>query len=250
MLALDPLVLVEDPGHDLLVGIYVGRRNILERPDVVGNGLGVSARHELQVAPGKLQGIDNDAAFRAAEGDVHHRALERHEQGELGGMFLIHIRMEPDPALGRPACIVVLHAVAGEYPRLARCHLHRKTYGKGPPGRGQEFELFRRKAEIGIDRLQLGHADAAQVFFIAVQTVVVAVHGYLRLGFRVQGTGVQDAGYGLTPVEVRTRLSDFLNPEPWPLDPPHFPSPVFLAASDTAAATDAATVRSKMLGMM
>ena len=70
----------------------------------------IAARHELEVAPGKLQGFDDHTAFCAAEGDVHHRALERHEQGKLARVLRIHLRVEPDAALGRPAGVIVLHA--------------------------------------------------------------------------------------------------------------------------------------------
>ena len=120
MLPHDPFVLVKDPRHGLLVGVNIRGRDVLERPDVVRNGPDVSARHQFEIMPGELQGIDNNAALGAAEGDVHDRTLESHQERELAGMLRAHLGMEANAALGRSACVVVLYAVSREHPGLSR----------------------------------------------------------------------------------------------------------------------------------
>ena len=81
-IALGHAVGVHDPGHGLRVGVDVGRGNVLLRPDERQNRAGVAARHPFQLALRHLFGIAGDAAFGAAEGNVHHRALPRHPRGQ------------------------------------------------------------------------------------------------------------------------------------------------------------------------
>src|SRR6266540_2974558 len=71
-------VRVEDPGHDRPVGADVGSRYVLLGPDLVDDLRRVAARHLLELAAGELLRVAGDAPLRAAERDVHERALPRH----------------------------------------------------------------------------------------------------------------------------------------------------------------------------
>ena len=71
-------VRVHHPGHDLLVGVHVGRRDVLVRADDDADLAGVAARHALELAARELLRVDPDAALGAAVGHVHRRVLDRH----------------------------------------------------------------------------------------------------------------------------------------------------------------------------
>ena len=73
---------VHDPGHRLLVGVHVGRGNILFRADELDDLGCVAARHALQFALAHLFGIADDAALGAAERNIHDRALPGHPAGQ------------------------------------------------------------------------------------------------------------------------------------------------------------------------
>ena len=116
---------VHDPRHDLVVGVDVGRRDVLLGTDRVDDLGDVAARQRLELAPRHARGIADDAALAAAERDVRDGALPGHPRRERGHLVERHVRVIADAALRRAERDVVLHAVAGEDLDLAVVHLDR-----------------------------------------------------------------------------------------------------------------------------
>ena len=69
---------VHHPGHDLLVGIYIGCRNVFVGADDDADLTGVAARDALQFATGQRFRVHANTAFGAAIRHVHRRVLDRH----------------------------------------------------------------------------------------------------------------------------------------------------------------------------
>src|SRR5205823_9572889 len=80
----------------------------------------------LEFVAGKLAGIANNAAFRAAERDVHDGALPGHPRSEGFDFVECNVGMIATAALTRSASAVVLHADAFEYANAAIVHFYRK----------------------------------------------------------------------------------------------------------------------------
>ena len=115
-------VRVEDPGHHGPVGADVGRRDVLLRPDLVDDLRRIAAGQLLELVARELLGVTRDPALRAAERDVHQRALPRHPHGERLDLVERDVGVVPDPALRRPARDVVRHPVSLK--RLDRAVVH------------------------------------------------------------------------------------------------------------------------------
>src|SRR5205085_1489959 len=105
---------VHHPGHDLSVGVHVGRRDVAIRTDHVANLGGEAAGHALQLAPAQRFGIARHAAFGAAVRDLHTRALPRHQHGQRADLVQVGLGMEANATLGRAARQVVPDAIASE----------------------------------------------------------------------------------------------------------------------------------------
>src|SRR6218665_11917 len=73
---------VHHPGHDLAIGVHIGRRDVLGRADDDADLAGVAPCQPLQLAARELSGVDADAALGAAVGHVHCRVLDRHPGGQ------------------------------------------------------------------------------------------------------------------------------------------------------------------------
>ena len=94
---------VHDPGHGLLVGVHVGRGNVLLRSDEVDDLRGVAAGHALQFALAHCFGIADDAALGAAEGNVDDGALPGHPTGQGAHFVERDVGRVANAALGRAA---------------------------------------------------------------------------------------------------------------------------------------------------
>jgi hypothetical protein len=68
----------------------------------------------LHLARAELRGVDLDPALGPAERHAHHRGLPGHEAGERAHLVDVDLGVVAQPALERPARVVVLHAVADE----------------------------------------------------------------------------------------------------------------------------------------
>ena len=113
-LAADHRDRVHDPGHDLGVGVDVGRGDVAVRPEDRRDVEGVAAREPLELAPRqRAAGRRLHAALRAAERDVHDRALDRHVRGQRADLVHVDARVEAQAALAGAAARVVLDPPAG-----------------------------------------------------------------------------------------------------------------------------------------
>src|SRR5206468_4100780 len=91
---------VDDPGHDLLVGVDVGGRHVALGAEQVGEIGRVAAGQALQLAARHLRGVADDAALAAAEGDVDDLALPGHPGRQRLDLLERHVRVVADAALG------------------------------------------------------------------------------------------------------------------------------------------------------
>ena len=107
-------VRVEDPRHHRRARADVGRRDVLLRPDLVDDLGRVAARHPLELADRERLRVADDAALRAAERQVHQRALPGHPHRERLDLVERDGRVVADAALRRAAGDVVRDAPAGE----------------------------------------------------------------------------------------------------------------------------------------
>ncbi len=106
-LPLDGGVLIGHPAHDHGVGVDIGRRDIAIRPDDARESLDIGARQPLQLGLGQALGVDLHRPLAAAIGQVGHRALHRHPEGQGFDLFHRGVRVETDAALGRAARVVI-----------------------------------------------------------------------------------------------------------------------------------------------
>ncbi len=121
-------VRVHDPRHRLLVGVDVGRGDVLLRSDGVDDLGDVAARQCLELAARHDARIADDAAFAAAERNVGHGAFPRHPRRERRDLVERHAGVIADTAFCRTKRDVVLHAVASEDDDLAVVHLDRTRH--------------------------------------------------------------------------------------------------------------------------
>src|SRR5690606_24866350 len=82
----------------------------------------VTARQALELVHAERERIADDAALRAAEGNVDHGALPGHPCCQRLDLIEAHVLVEADAALGGPPRRVVQHAVPGEHLYLATVH--------------------------------------------------------------------------------------------------------------------------------
>ena len=107
-------VRVHHPGHDLAVGVHVGRRDVALRADDDADLAGVAARHALELLQREQLRVDADAALGAAVRQVHGRALDRHPGRQRHHFLERHVGVVAHAALARAARQVVLDAKALE----------------------------------------------------------------------------------------------------------------------------------------
>ena len=151
---------VHHPGHDLFVGVDVGRGNVFFRADEFDQFGGVAPRHALELAHRHLVRIADHAALGAAERNVDHRALPGHPTGQRANFIERDVGRVANAALGRAARDRVLHAEAGEDFEVAVIHLHRDVdrefavgIAQNPPQALVEIELLGSQVKAGPLRL-------------------------------------------------------------------------------------------------
>ena len=105
-------VVVEDPRHDLGVGVHVRGGDVGRRPDEVADGVDELAREALELAVRELARVDLDAALAAAERDADQRGLPGHEAGERADVVDVDVGVVAQAALVGAKRVVVLDAVA------------------------------------------------------------------------------------------------------------------------------------------
>ncbi len=145
---------IHDPGHGLLIGVDVGRGNILLRPDEVDDLRRVAARHALQFALAHRLGVADDAALGAAEGNVDHGALPGHPTGQRAHFVQRDVGRVADAALARAAGNVVLHPEAGEHLDVAVIHGHRKMNNDFARRRSQQLPQAFIQVELACRKIE------------------------------------------------------------------------------------------------
>ena len=130
---------VHDPGHRLLVGVYIRRGHIFFRPDEVDDLRGIPARHALQFAMAHLLGVADHSALGSAKRNVYDRALPGHPARQRTHFVERDLGCVADAALARTACNGVLYPESGKNLDAAVVHGHRKVNDNFARGRPQQL---------------------------------------------------------------------------------------------------------------
>ena len=118
---------VHDPGHDLLVGAHVRRRNILRRPDDDADLRGVAARQVFQLGDRERARVHHDAALGTAEWDADNGRFPGHPHRQRAHLIQRDLRVVAEATLGQAARDVVLHPVTAEDADRPVVHVHREV---------------------------------------------------------------------------------------------------------------------------
>src|SRR5512139_2688937 len=162
MHAFYPFVFIEYPDHYLLVGIDIGGRDVFERPYIVRYGAYVPPRDLFKFIPAQFLRVDDDAAFRAAEGNIYYGTFKYHKKGQVPDMVNSELRVEPQSPFGGSSGIIVLHPVADEHLYLARIHPHREMDGERAPWHIEKVEFIRCQPEVRVYLSQFTQAELAE----------------------------------------------------------------------------------------
>ena len=120
-------VRVERPGHGLRVRTHVGRGDVVIRADVRPERVEETPRNAAQLGTRHAVRVELDAAFAAAEGQIHQRALPGHHRTQCFEVIQRSVLVVTHPALVRAKDVRVLDAVALEYAVLTAIHAHWKV---------------------------------------------------------------------------------------------------------------------------
>ena len=108
------LIGVEHPGHDLRIGAGVGGGDVVHRADDRHDLAGIAAGEAFLFAHRQFSRIADDAAFRAAVGQIDQGVLPGLEHGQRHDFVHVDGGVIANAALERAAGVVVLGAIAGE----------------------------------------------------------------------------------------------------------------------------------------
>src|SRR5271157_424214 len=115
-------VCIHDPSHGLLVGADVGSGNVALWAKPIRKFSGVAAGEALKFPAGQFAGIADDAAFGAAERNVHHGALPGHPGREGADFIEADVGSKTDAALAGTSDRGMKDAVTDENFELAVVH--------------------------------------------------------------------------------------------------------------------------------
>ena len=118
---------VHDPGHRLLVGVYIGCGNIFFGSDEVDDLRGVAARHALQFTLAHLLGVADHSALGSAEGNIHDRALPRHPTRQCTHFVERDVWRVANAAFSGTASDGMLNTESGKNLNATIIHGHRKV---------------------------------------------------------------------------------------------------------------------------
>ena len=151
------IVGIEDPGHGLLVGVQVGRRDILERAELVEQLRGEAPRDAAQLALAQLLGIAHQPALGAAERHVDQLGQRDDLLGGDAGVVA-------DAALARPENAVMHDPVALEAAHAVVVHFDREVDHVDALGLLQEIDqpLFQSQ-HVARRALELQFADRDRI---------------------------------------------------------------------------------------
>src|SRR4029079_10766710 len=107
-------VSIHEPGHNLGIGVHVGRWDVLVRTDHELDLGRVASGQILELRLGEELRIDGHTAFGSAIWQASYRAFPGHEHCQGLDFLERHILVEADTTLGWSRSGVVLDAVAGK----------------------------------------------------------------------------------------------------------------------------------------
>jgi hypothetical protein len=157
----DLLKLIEHPEHVLRVGHHIRGRYIAHRTDLPRHLAHPATANLLLLPRAKIMRIADYSTLRSAERNIHHGAFPRHPHGERAYRIDRLLRVEPDAALARSACIVVLYAETAENLHHPVVHAHRDgklKFAQRVPqeifGGGIKPQVFGHFVELGLRDLK------------------------------------------------------------------------------------------------
>src|SRR5437764_4511907 len=160
---------VHHPGHDLFVGIHVGRGNIFFRADEFDQFSGVAASHAFQFTHRHFVRIANDAALGAAERNIHHGTFPGHPAGQGANLVQGDIGRITNSALGRAACDGVLHTESGENFQLAIVHHDRNVNDDFASGITQNLHNAFVQVELVRGQIETRRLRLPRIGFLSVR---------------------------------------------------------------------------------
>ncbi len=163
---------VHDPRHGLLVRADVRGGNVALRTKPVGKFGCVTASEAFQFASRKFARIANDAAFGAAEWNIHHRALPSHPCGERAHFVDRNIGSKANAAFARAPHGGMKNAIPDEDLELTVVHANRNVEG----------DFFFGIFEIAVETLL--ESQLLRGYFEARFRVLVDIHFFRYWGVR------------------------------------------------------------------
>src|SRR5690625_3318925 len=137
--AIESRIGIHHPGHDLTVGIYIRRRNIMLRTNDRPYFRSISAGDACQFLSGIVLGIDAHPSFGSPERDINGGTFDRHPGRERHHLAQIDLRMKAYATFARPPGNIMLHAVAFKMGNVAVIQLNGDIHDEYPLG---PFERF------------------------------------------------------------------------------------------------------------
>ena len=121
------IVSIENPRHGLLIGIQVGRGDILVGPEFIEQLGGKAPGDTPQFALAELLGVAHQTALGAAERHVDQRALPGHQLGQRNYLVHGHVGVVANTPLAGPEYAIVNHPVTLEALHAVVVHFHREV---------------------------------------------------------------------------------------------------------------------------
>ena len=146
---------IHHPGHDLFVGVDVGRGDVLAGADDDPDLAGVAARQAFQFTAGQLTRIDADAALRATIRHVDCRVLDRHPGRQRHHLGQGHVLVKTHPALAGTTGNIVLHAIAFEVHDATVIHFDRHIHHQNPLRPLERLHPSRQMPQVRRDTINL-----------------------------------------------------------------------------------------------
>ncbi len=119
---------IDDPGHNLGIGVYIRSGDIIFRPDITAERERKTAGYPLHLGAGAFRRIELNPALCAAKGNVGQGSLPGHPGGQCAHLLNVHRRVEAQPTLVRAQGVVMLYPVPGEHLDPAVVHLDREIH--------------------------------------------------------------------------------------------------------------------------
>src|SRR5262245_26169816 len=161
-LALGHGVSVHDPGHRLLVGAEIRRRNVEIRTDEEDDLGRVAPRQGLSLPEGQRPGVTADAPLGPAVGQAHERALPAHQHGQGRHLAQTDVEVVAEAPLRWPEGCVVVYPIAHEHLGPAGVHPDWDGDDEGPAGMAKPLVNLVVQGDPLGHAVELGHGRPVQ----------------------------------------------------------------------------------------